>query len=331
MSNDLAIATVTASIESILRVAAASTGINPAPKVETGSLDAAAGEDTIRVHLMRVEANAAVGDEFVPLRSPGGLLRAVPSAALDLHYLLSFHAASEYTAERLLAVSTAALLAEAEIGPGRIAAAENDTPQVAGNDLAAAHERVRLTSEWMTAEELSRLWSMFPPGSRVPTLAVRAGPVVVSLDQLPATPIPVAEPRAGVVASMPPAGTPAPQGPGPMVVAPPAGVAPYRLGTVTANSAAGGAAGLVSGSVTAKIVPAPPAGSDVELHLDPRPADGSPAIGLGPVASDGSATVTPGFTDSPAGDYLVNLLVDGLPTLPEQDAAGQWVQKQVTL
>jgi len=51
-----------------------------------------------------------------------------------------------------------------------------------------------------------------------------------------------------------------------------------------------------------------------------------PAIRLGPVATTGSATVKPAFVDAPAADYLVNLVVDGQPTLPEQDAAGLWLR-----
>jgi hypothetical protein len=327
MSDDLAVAAVTASIESILRAAATATTINPAPTVDTGALDAAAADDTIRVHLLRVEPNTGVAAETVPLRSTSGELRAVPTAAVDLHYLLSFHSASSYTAQRLLAVSAVALLAEAEIGQARLAVAATETPQVAGNDLAAAHERVRLSYEWMSADELSRLWSMFPPGSHVPTLAVRAGPVVVNLDQVPPTPARVADPRSDVTATMPPVPAPAGAGDG----STPPGFAPFRLGAVSAASVAGAAAGLVSGTVTAKLVPAPPAATAVELRLDRRPADGMPAIRLGPVATTGSATVKPAFVDAPAGDYLVNLVVDGQPTLPEQDAAGLWVRKQVTL
>lgn len=199
MSNALAVPTVTASITTLLqaRLAAASQEFGtPVPLVAPGPLDDGGAGDTtprVGVHLYRVSRNAARCNEDLPTRTGEGTLRSRPRAALDLHYLLSFRGDGQnlYLADQMLAVCAATLHATTDLAPELIAQATADHREIRGNDLARADERVRITPEAPTLDEVSKLWALYQPGVFTVTLAFVAGPVLVEFDEVPHTVLPV--------------------------------------------------------------------------------------------------------------------------------------------
>lgn len=321
MSNAYAVAAVTASIASIARSALDGLGIVPAPTVGTAALDDTAALPRIGVHLMRVARHSGYAVESLPLRASDGSLRRTPQASLELHYLLSFRGESEWATQRMLARVAAAFEAEAGIRADRLALAAADTPEIAGNDLAEAPEPVHLAVEWPSLEDITRVWSIFTPGAFTLTLGVSGSPVLVDTDEAPVTPIPVARVSGDAVPEVPPIVPPSPAGPG------------YALGAVTASTAAGGAPGTRSGTVTAAVSPPLPAGARVRLLLDTRPPAAPAGIALAAAIAPpgGTGSLTLPVTDAPAGAYRVTLEVDGVRSLPAKAASGDWILEVVTL
>lgn len=199
MSNALAVPAVTATLSTIVQSAVDRLGLAPRPLVAPGPLDDSSDNARVGVHLYRVTRNPALSIEDLPTRSAGGELRQKLRAALDLHYLFTFHGTggNEWEAQRLLAKTAAALHAEPVLTAARIADAEIDHPEIAGNDLAAADERVRVVPDMLSIDELTRLWALYPPASFTVTLGVIAGPVLVDADGDPGAVLPVHRVAAG--------------------------------------------------------------------------------------------------------------------------------------
>lgn len=192
MSNDLAVSTVTAAITARLQAAVDAAHFTHVPTVAPGALDDDAAPPRIVVHLYNIERNADLDNCDTPTRSAQGVLIRRPRTALRLHYLLVFRGADPYETQRLLGVAAAALHAHPVLERTLVAALAATYPAVAGNDLADAHECVRLTPEVFDADALSRLWTLYPVGSFGPTLAYAASPVIVDSDETPTSALPVA-------------------------------------------------------------------------------------------------------------------------------------------
>ncbi|MFJ1708983.1 Pvc16 family protein [Kitasatospora sp. NPDC088346] len=192
MSNALAVPTVTAALAALLQARVDAAGITPRPLVKPGPLDDDHHAPRIGVHLYRVSRNAALSSDDLPTRaSAGGTLRSTPRTALDLHYLFTFRGDTPFQSEWLLALTAAALHAVPELSPELIDHATTTQREVLGNDLAQARERVRLSPEALSIDEISRLWALYQPGSFTVTLALSAGPVIVDSPEIPGTVLPV--------------------------------------------------------------------------------------------------------------------------------------------
>lgn len=191
MSNALAVPAVTAAITTLVQAAVDGLGINPRPIVAPAPLDGTGDNARVGVHLQRVTRNAGLSVADLPTRSAAGQLRQRPRVALDLHYLLTFRGNDEWESQALMARSAAALHAEPVVTAARLAQAEADHPEIAGHDLGHADEPVRVTSDIVSVDELTRIWALYPPGSFAVTLAVMAGPVLVDADGEPGVVLPV--------------------------------------------------------------------------------------------------------------------------------------------
>lgn len=197
MSNALAVPAVTAALTTLVQAAVDGLNLTPRPIVSPGPLDDDGDNLRVGVHLYRVTRNAALSVGDLPTRSGAGQLRLNARVALDLHYLLTFRGNDEWESQALLARTAAALHAEPVITAARLALAEVDHPEIAGNDLAAS-EPVRITSDVLTVDELTRMWSLFAPGSFAITLAASAGPVLVDAGGDPGVVLPVLRVVTGV-------------------------------------------------------------------------------------------------------------------------------------
>lgn len=170
MSNFLAVATVTAALQRLLRQPVAADV--PGAKVTAERPDTLTppGEPTVNVYLYQVVSDPARRNQDLPTRRPDGSVVQQPRAALDLHYLISFHGDdSELEPQRLLGstvrtlnarpIITRQLIEEVVAAAG--AAQDPKYPWLVTTDLGDADEVVRLCPLTLDLEALSKLWSVF--------------------------------------------------------------------------------------------------------------------------------------------------------------------------
>jgi hypothetical protein len=200
MSNHLAIATVTAALQSLLQeaaeaaVAGAQAQVGRPESPENGAEQAAA----INIFLYRVAPNAAWRNADLPNRRPDGSLVERHQTALDLHYLLTFLGdEAQLEPQRLLGSAASTLNVEPLLSRARIratiqaAVGADPTHFLGASDLAEQVETVRFTPLPLNLEELSKLWSVFFQIPYSLSTAYQASVVLVESSQSPQRALPV--------------------------------------------------------------------------------------------------------------------------------------------
>lgn len=163
MSNFLAVATVTATLRRLLQ-AAVSQDVSGATVTTSRPEDSGAGLPLTGVNLFlyQITPNPDLRNLDLPTRRGDGSVLELPQAAVDLHYMLSFHG-DEVTLEpqRLLGSVTRTLHARPLISRQQIedTLADPAFAFLAGSDLADAIERIRLVPMGLSLEEQSQIWS----------------------------------------------------------------------------------------------------------------------------------------------------------------------------
>lgn len=193
MSNHLAIATVTATLQRMLQTAVG-TDV-PGAEVRAGRPDATATPPVrVSLFLYQVVSNAAWHNRDLPTRDPDGRLIERPLAALDLHYLLSFYG-SELTLEpqRMLGSAVRALHARPLLTRQMIKDALGDAALnfLAGSDLADQIELVKFTPLPLSLDELSKLWSVFFQVPYALSIAYQGTVVLIEAKESPRPALPV--------------------------------------------------------------------------------------------------------------------------------------------
>jgi len=160
MSNDLAVATVTAALSQ--QLARQLPGDLPQANVKTQKPPTEPfTEPTITVFCYQATVNGSLRNRDAPTRTGNGALITRPQVGLDLHYLLSFYGDETLLIpQRLLGAAVRALHEEPVLGGADIAGATGLLPFLADNDLAAAPDRVRFTPTHLDIDDLYKLWSM---------------------------------------------------------------------------------------------------------------------------------------------------------------------------
>jgi Pvc16 N-terminal domain len=165
MSNSLAVAAVTATLQSILQHEVMTESDLSDLSVTIQPLDIARGKNThnqLNLFLYMVVRNAAWSNADMPRQVQPGEV-AIPPLALNLYYLLTAFGRDDDVAQpfghELLGKAMSVLhdhpvLSAADI----IAATQGALP---GSDLAQQIERIRLTLHPLTIDELSKLWTGF--------------------------------------------------------------------------------------------------------------------------------------------------------------------------
>jgi hypothetical protein len=209
MSNFLAIATVTATLQRTLRAAIRANV--PGADVTTVRPDATTDGATnkgVNIFLYHVTPNAAWRNSDLPTRSSNGTLVARPRAALDLHYLISvFGDDGTLEPQRLMGSVVSALHAEPILSRERVSATVADAetrPYLAGSNLHEEIETVRFVPTMLSLEELSRLWSVFFQTPYILSVAYQGSVVLIEPDVTPAPALPVLTPQIRTVARRPP-------------------------------------------------------------------------------------------------------------------------------
>lgn len=214
MSNTLAVAAVTSTLRYVLEQALG--GRQPGPvggsrvttlhPADIPAADSTGGEihKGINVFLYQVTPNHAGNLTDLPTRRHDGTLAHRPTAALDLHYLLTFHGDdAELDAQRLLGRAVLALTTTPVLTRDVVALAltdystETGTAFLADADLTDQVELVKLAPATVSLEELGRLWSALGTGYRL-ALTYTATVVVLEADLVPRTALPVRRPAVAV-------------------------------------------------------------------------------------------------------------------------------------
>lgn len=199
MSNQLAIATVTASIAHMIEVAIKSDTSIPSVSILTmrpqNPLPPEAQPTGLFLYLYQVMPNAALRGADLPTRRGDGSVAQRPQIALNLYYLLSFFGEEKvYLPQRLLGIVVRALHSQAIITSGVIEKVKTtiDSP-LKDTDLDVASERVRLTPVSFSLEDLSKLWSVYIQSPYLLSVAYEASAVLIEDIVIPEPVLPVLE------------------------------------------------------------------------------------------------------------------------------------------
>ena len=181
MSNSLAIAAVTATLQKLLfaSVNTVVTGTQVTVKPPDLARTASTGHQ-LNLFLYKTTIDAAWRNQDMPGRQLPGE-SGLPPLPLVLHYLISAYAENDddVVSHQILGQALSTLHDHPLLGAEEIRLA------LAGNDLYAQLERVRLSEESITVDEMSRLWTAFQTQYRVS--ATFQARVVLIESTLPAT------------------------------------------------------------------------------------------------------------------------------------------------
>jgi uncharacterized protein DUF4255 len=185
VSNFLAIATVTAALQEVLQPAVGSAV--PLAKVGFSRPDGGgAGAPLVNVYLYQVTPNAAYRNADLPTRRSDATLMGRPQAALDLHYLFTFHGNDDQLEpQRLLGAVSTTLHAQPLLSRAAITKALSDYGFLASSNLADQVERVKFTPTSLSLEEFSKLWSVFFQIEYTLSAAYQASVVLLESNDVP--------------------------------------------------------------------------------------------------------------------------------------------------
>lgn len=221
MSNSLAIAAVTAALRNILDGAleeVSGTGVSTKPPDK--ALPENHPEHLLNLFLYHSAVSAAWRNRELPGSvRPGETGH--PPLALNLFYLLTAYAkdGDELTAHRLLGRGMGALHDHPVLGSAELEAVA--VGDLDGSDVHEQIERVRITPEPLSLDDMYKLWSSFQTQYR-PSSAYQVSVVLIDSDRPSRTPLPVvrrgeedrgvaavASPSPALTALVPPHGQPA--------------------------------------------------------------------------------------------------------------------------
>jgi hypothetical protein len=195
MSNFLAVATVTATLRRILQ---ASLDVDvPGAAVGTARPDGDGGSTPpmgVNIYLFQVTPSAAWRNADLPTRDSDGNVRQRPTAALELHYLLTFHGDDGQLEPQRVLGSVVRSLHERPLLTRQMILDTLQSPTfnyLAASNLADQVERVKFTPTALTLEEFSKLWSVFFQIPYTLSVAYQGSVVLIDGDSLPHPVLPV--------------------------------------------------------------------------------------------------------------------------------------------
>lgn len=186
MSNTLAIATVTASLQRLLHASASLEiqGVN----VKIGRPRAPTNNDTtpeINICLYQVLPNIGYQNCDLPSKDRDGQWLRKPQIALNLYYLLSFYGDEQkIIPQQLLGNVVSTLHTQAILDTDLIQQTIENPPFdfLIGSDLASQVEKIKITPLNFGLEEASKLWSVFFQTPYSLSVAYQASVVLIEAD-----------------------------------------------------------------------------------------------------------------------------------------------------
>jgi hypothetical protein len=167
MSNYLALATVTATMQQLL--SAALREKFPGANVTTlrpEALAQAQPDVGVNIYLFQVTPNMPLMNSDLPARNSGGEFTAFAQTALSLRYLFTcFGKEDRLEPEKVLAITTIALNTQPILRREEIDQAVSAVSGglLAGSDLALQPQPVKFSQSPLSLDELHKLWTIFSP------------------------------------------------------------------------------------------------------------------------------------------------------------------------
>lgn len=195
MSNYLAIATVTATLQRVLQ-AAVQLDV-PGARVTTVRPDASGSgtpEVGVNVYLYQATPNPAWRNYDLRNRRPKGELIKQAQAGLDLFYIMTFYGNEvELEPQRLLGSAVRTIVDYPIFTPEMIRETANNPTFsfLANSTLDKQVERVTIVPSNMNTEELSKIWSVFFQSPYVLSFACQAGAVLIEGERQSGRPLPI--------------------------------------------------------------------------------------------------------------------------------------------
>jgi uncharacterized protein DUF4255/IPT/TIG domain-containing protein len=203
MSNYLAVATVTATLQRVLQsVIGTDVPGAKATMVRPDVPGHGVPDVGVNIFLYEVAPNAGLRNMDLPTRSGNGEAVQRPAAALDLHYLMSFYGQdSDLEPQRVLGSVVRHLHSRPLLTRQMIRDTVTDPAYsyLATSNLADTVEPVRFSPLSLSLEELSKLWSVFFQTAYSLSAAYRGSLVFIEEELTPVTPLPVRERQVFVV------------------------------------------------------------------------------------------------------------------------------------
>lgn len=190
MSNFLAVATVSAALQRMLRPAVINDVTGADVTLGRPQAFTATPQPAVNIFLYHSRPNPSLRNEDLPTRRSDGSVVIKPRAPLELDYLFTFYGDSaNLEPERLFGVTARTLNAfpqvtRTEIGDVVNAAKANPAhfPFLATTNLGDQVELVKLTQLPLSLEDMSRLWALFPDIPYALSIAYQASVVVIEQD-----------------------------------------------------------------------------------------------------------------------------------------------------
>ncbi|MBX9643788.1 MAG: DUF4255 domain-containing protein [Novosphingobium sp.] len=184
MSDYRSIAVVTAALSDIVRYAVQDVIKGVEVKVEIGPPKAITGGETVvNIYVYRVSPNPQLRNSDLPRYGTNERPGTLPTAAVDLHYVIAFGSDAPLATDLLMGRVVALLHACPGIGRARLRqmlGKGGAYHALAGSGMAEAHDLVTFTPEYLSLDELSKLWTVFFQLAHRPSLQYIASPVLLS-------------------------------------------------------------------------------------------------------------------------------------------------------
>ena len=197
MSNFLAVATVTATLQRFLQ-SVIGTDV-PGARANTARPDVS-GQGLpavgVNIFLYQVTPNAALRNADLPARNSAAQVGQRPAVALDLHYLLSFYGADSHSEPQRVLGSVMRSLHSRPLFTRQMILDTVTDPSyayLAASDLADAIDLVRFSPLSFTLEEFSKLWSVMLQTPYALSIAYCASVVLIEDEIITVNPLPVRE------------------------------------------------------------------------------------------------------------------------------------------
>lgn len=200
MSNALAIAAVTAALKDLIgngllgldlsSIGSVTVSALPPDRIATGQTE----PNQLNLFLYQVTPNIGWRNQALPTRDGSGARIGNPPLALDLHYMLTAYGAQDLSAEALLGFAMQFLHETPMLSRAQLRTVLGPPSPPFGNlsalSLADQVEWLKITPQFLGAEELSKLWTAMQARYR-PSMAYQVSVVLIESDAATRVALPV--------------------------------------------------------------------------------------------------------------------------------------------